>query len=100
VTENRKTRKMSTLEVILRRLRNDALKGDAKAFKTLLPLAERYLNATESSQGDDIVAEDLRILAAFLPQLDRSDELKGESRIGRGADKSDAPNGSANDENV
>ena len=49
VTENGKTRKMLALVVMLRRLQNDAMRGDAKALKLFLSLADRYLSVMETA---------------------------------------------------
>jgi hypothetical protein len=47
VTENGKTRRLAALEVMLRRLVNDAMRSDAKAMKLLLALVDRYAETTE-----------------------------------------------------
>ena len=48
VTENGKTRRIPALEVMLRRLANDAMRSDAKAMKLLLSLVDRYAESPES----------------------------------------------------
>jgi Family of unknown function (DUF5681) len=69
VTENGKTRRIPTLEVMLRRLANDALRSDAKAMKLLLSLVDRYADATEAKvQLDELLAEDQQILAQYLTE--------------------------------
>jgi hypothetical protein len=50
VTENGTTRKMPALVVMLRRLQNDAMRGDPKALKLFLSLADRYLSVIETAQ--------------------------------------------------
>jgi hypothetical protein len=42
VTENGKTRRIPALEVMLRRLANDAMRSDPNAIRLLLPLIDRY----------------------------------------------------------
>jgi Family of unknown function (DUF5681) len=67
VTENGKTRRLAALEVMLRRLVNDAMRSDAKAMKLLLALVERYAGTTEAKvQLGDLLAEDQAILAQYL----------------------------------
>ena len=74
VTENGKTRRMSTLEVMFRRLVNDALRSDARAMKLLLSLVDRYGDSPETALPlDDVLAEDRAILAQYLPELANSD---------------------------
>ncbi len=70
VTDNGKTRKMPVFEVMLRRLLNDAMRGDAKAVKLFLSLADRYVTATEAAiQSGDVLAEDEAILSQYLKDL-------------------------------
>lgn len=67
VTENGKTRRIAALEVMLRRLVNDAMRSDAKAMKLLLALVERYAETTEAKvQLGELLAEDREILAEYL----------------------------------
>ena len=67
VTENGKTRRLAALEVMLRRLVNDAMRSDAKAMKLLLALVERYAETTEAKvQLGELLAEDQTILAQYL----------------------------------
>ena len=74
VTENGKTRWMSTLEVMFRRLANDALRNDARAMKLLLSLVDRYCDSPETALPlGDMLAEDRAILAQYLPELANSD---------------------------
>jgi hypothetical protein len=66
VTENGKTRRISTLEVVFRRLSNDAMRGDPGAIKLSLSLMERYGDAPESSiELGALLAEDRAILAEY-----------------------------------
>ena len=67
VTENGKTRRLAALEVMLRRLVNDAMRSDAKAMKLLLALVDRYAETTEAKvQLGELLAEDQTILAQYL----------------------------------
>jgi Family of unknown function (DUF5681) len=68
VTENGKTRRIAALEVMLRRLANDAMRSDPKAIKLLLSLVDRYGDSPEASlRLCDVLAEDRAILAQYLP---------------------------------
>jgi Family of unknown function (DUF5681) len=67
VTENGKTRRIPALEVMLRRLANDAMRSDQKAIKFLLSLVDRYAESPETTlQFREILAEDEAILAQYL----------------------------------
>ena len=67
VTENGKTRHLSVLEVVTRRIANDAMRGDANAIKLVLSLYERYAEAPEmSAQLDELLVEDREILNRYL----------------------------------
>jgi hypothetical protein len=67
VTENGKTRRIAALEVMLRRLVNDAMRSDAKAMKLLLALVDRYAQTPEAKvQLGELLAEDQEILAQYL----------------------------------
>jgi hypothetical protein len=69
VTENGKTRRILVLEVVLRRLANDAMRSDAKALRLLLSLIERYAESPEAEHHlEDVLAEDREILTRFLRQ--------------------------------
>jgi len=67
VTEGGRERKISALEVMLRRLTNDAMKSDQPAIKLLIQLLERYGDASEQAPAhDQMSAEDEEILTEFL----------------------------------
>jgi hypothetical protein len=71
ITENGRTRRVPAIEGMLRRLTNDALRGDASAMKLLLSLVDRYSDSQETTlKLADMLAEDREILAQYLPQLD------------------------------
>jgi hypothetical protein len=68
VTENGKTRRIPALEVMLRRLANDAMRSDAGAMKLLFSLVDRYAESPETTLHlDEMLAEDRDILAQYLP---------------------------------
>jgi len=72
VTENGKTRRMPALEVMLRRLVNDAMRGERNAMKLLLSFVDRYAETAESKiQLGELLAEDRKILAQYLPEQTR-----------------------------
>jgi hypothetical protein len=67
VTENGKTRRIPALEVMLRRLVNDAMRSDPRAMKLLLALIDRYSDSPETVlRLGDVLAEDREILAQYL----------------------------------
>jgi hypothetical protein len=67
VTENGKTRRIPALEVMLRRLANDAMRNDQRAIKLLLSLVDRYAESPETArQFREMLAEDEAILAQYL----------------------------------
>jgi hypothetical protein len=67
VTENGKTRRIPALEVMLRRLANDAMRSDPGAVKLLLSLVDRYAESPETAlRLGDVLAEDRAILAQYL----------------------------------
>jgi hypothetical protein len=68
VTENGKTRRLATIEVILRRLANHAMRSDPAAVKLLISLVDRYAGSSETAHRlIDLQAEDRAILARYLP---------------------------------
>jgi hypothetical protein len=59
VTESGKTRRVPALEAMACRLRNDALRGDARAIKLSIELLRRHSETNESTvQLDELLAED------------------------------------------
>ena len=80
VTENGRTRRVPAIEGMLRRLANDALRGEAGAMKLLLSLLERYGDSAETTvKLADMLAEDKEILALYLQ---RSDEREPTASTG------------------
>jgi hypothetical protein len=67
LTEQGKPRRVSTQEAALLRLREKALKGDARSLDRLLELARLFNSTIESMPGSDAMmsAEDQAILAAY-----------------------------------
>jgi hypothetical protein len=74
VTENGRTRRLPALEVMLRRLANDAMRSEPVALKLSLSLFDRYGDSPEAGiRFDEVLAEDKAILANFLKETrDRS----------------------------
>ena len=69
VTENGKTRRLPALEVMLRRLANDAMRNEPVALKLMLSLYDRYGESPEAGiRLDEVLAEDKAILANFLKE--------------------------------
>jgi len=69
VTENGKTRRLPALEVMLRRLANDAMRSEPVALKLMLSLFDRYGQSPEAGiRLDEVLAEDKTILANYLKQ--------------------------------
>jgi len=67
VTENGRTRRLPALEVMLRRLANDAMRSEPVALKLMLSLFDRYGESPEAGiRMDEVLAEDKAILANFL----------------------------------
>jgi hypothetical protein len=67
VTESGKTRRIPVLEVMLRRLANDAMRSDQRAIKLLLSLVDRYADSPETAlQLRHLLDEDEVILAQYL----------------------------------
>jgi Family of unknown function (DUF5681) len=85
VTENGRTRQIPALEVMLRRLANDAMRSEPRALKLVLSLVERYADSTEvENRMEDVLAEDQEILSAYLPRhpqpvLDTSQDPSAET---------------------
>ena len=77
VSEHGKTRRIPTLEVILRRLANDAMRSDPAAVKLLISLVDRYADSTAAAPRlNDLLAEDRAILARYLPDPAPNGSLK------------------------
>jgi hypothetical protein len=87
VTENGRTRRIPVLEVMLRRLANEAVRTDPRALKLMLSLMERYAEAPEVGPHlEEMLAEDREILMRFLQQPGRSAakrDGKGKNKDGR-----------------
>jgi hypothetical protein len=69
VTENGRTRRLPALEVMLRRLANDAMRSEPVALKLILSLFDRYGDSPEAGiRFDEVLAEDKAILENFLKE--------------------------------
>jgi hypothetical protein len=77
VTENGRTRRLPALEVMLRRLANDAMRSEPVALKLMLSLFDRYGESPEATiKLDEILEEDKAILANFLKAPVRSGQTR------------------------
>jgi Family of unknown function (DUF5681) len=73
VTENGRVRRVPRLEAILLRAAGEASRGDARALRLLLQLAERYGESAQTGAEHEVTgAEDLAILRRYLPDFDDS----------------------------
>ena len=87
VTEHGKTRRLPALEVMLRRLANDAMRSEPTALKLMLSLHDRYGQSAETAvRHDDLLAEDRDILAKFINQAGESDVAAKTPRKGNDDD--------------
>jgi len=69
VQEDGRTRVLTVLEVIIRRVVNDAARMDQKALKILLSLTDRYGGTSETAVDmKELAAEDQAILANYLAE--------------------------------
>ena len=67
VTEQGRTRRISRLDVMLRQLTNDAMRGDQRALKLLMEFLHRYgPEVEETARSEEMTSEDLEILSDFL----------------------------------
>ena len=82
VTESGKTRRVPAIEGMLRRLANDALRGDAGTVKLLLSLVDRYGDSPEAAiKLVDMLAEDREILAQYLPRPDSQQPRSSDTSV-------------------
>jgi hypothetical protein len=67
VTEHGRPRRISRLDVMLRQLTNDAMRGDQRALKLLMEFLHRYGGEVEgTARSEEITSEDLEILADYV----------------------------------
>jgi hypothetical protein len=71
LNEKGRAKRVSTQEALVLRLREKALKGDARALETLLGLARTHNNdvAGERLDGQEMAPEDQAILDAFAEEV-------------------------------
>jgi hypothetical protein len=68
VVENNKQRRLTVLAIALRKVANDAIRGELKAAKLLFDLATKYGDlSTPEADAENLSAEDAAILARYLP---------------------------------
>jgi uncharacterized protein DUF5681 len=76
VTENGKTRHLPVLEIMLRRLANEAMRGEQRSIKLLLSLLEHYGDSSQTTlQLGEMLAEDAEILAEYLDETTVAEPL-------------------------
>lgn len=69
VTENGRTRRLPVLEIMLRRLANEAMRGEQRSIKFLLSLLEYYGASSQATvQLSELLTEDAEILAEYLDE--------------------------------
>jgi hypothetical protein len=84
VTENGRTRRLPTLEVMLRRLANDAMRSEPSALKLMLSLVDRYGETPETSLSvDEIHAEDQAIIQKYLMPSSIKSSAKSQRAVKR-----------------
>jgi len=100
VTEGGKTRRVPAIEGMLRRLANDALRGDAGAVKLLLSLVDRYGDSPEAAiKLVDVLAEDREILEQYLKRPDRQQPSSSDTSVPSAA-KLKSDEGGDNDDSL
>ena len=80
VTENGRSRRISRLDVMLRQLANDAMRGDQRAMKLLIEFLHRYGAAVEGNpvRTEEMTSEGLEILSDYLRKAGSSNsDLNG-----------------------
>ena len=76
ITENGRPRRVSRLEAILLRAVGEASRGEPRALRLVLQLAERFGgDIAPASAQRETLAEDLAILRRYLPDLDSPSPL-------------------------
>ena len=86
VTENGKTRRLPVLEIMLRRLANEAMRGEQRSVKFLLTLLEHYGDSSQTTlQLGEMLAEDAEILAEYLDETSVAESSAFNRRKGRRA---------------
>ena len=74
VTEHGRPRRISRLDVMLRQLTNDAMRGDQRALKLLMEFLHRYGAEVEgTARSEELTSEDLEILSDYLRKTGSSD---------------------------
>jgi hypothetical protein len=86
LNDHGRARRVSTQEAALLRLREKALKGDARSIVQILELAKIFNNSTavESAGDKALAAEDQAIIDAYAEEV-RSRPPNGAITVGRGA---------------
>ena len=83
VTEQGRTRRISRLDLMLRQLGNDAIRGDKRAFKLLMEFLHRYDVAVEGAvRSEEMTSDDLEILSEYLRKTGSSNSDDSSSEGG------------------
>jgi hypothetical protein len=69
VTENGRTRTISTQEAALKRLREKALNGGLRAIELLIKVSDRFNNAADTALTEPLSADDRAILDDYRASL-------------------------------
>jgi hypothetical protein len=69
INEGGHSRKVSTQEGTLLRLREEALKGEARAIDRFLELAARFNNEPDATEAQALSTDDQAILAAYKAEI-------------------------------
>jgi Family of unknown function (DUF5681) len=81
VTENGRTRRLPALEVMIRRLANEAMRSEPSAIKLILSLVDRYTETAEATLSiDEVLAEDRAIIERYLPSSPAKQNLSKPQR--------------------
>lgn len=83
VREGDTIKRMSKQRAAIKSLVNKAMKGDARAFALLLPLAERYIvNQLDAHADEELSGSDAEILERFL-EAQRASRPAEDARAGK-----------------
>ncbi|MEM6414328.1 MAG: DUF5681 domain-containing protein [Pseudomonadota bacterium] len=80
INEGGKPKKVSTQQAMLLRLRQDALKGDAKAIDQLVKLASAFNNEALVASGNTVLdSDDEAVLKEYLLRQQSTEGRKGDA---------------------
>jgi hypothetical protein len=81
INEGGRSRRVSTQEGTLLRLREKALKGDARALDRLLDLAARFNNEPDATEAQALSTDDQVILAAYRAEFTAAETTSTRERV-------------------